>query len=818
MNCFICSTYIEEWKKLLRHFRFAHSLQRFSEYQCTYKNCGQFFQDQSIFGGHYKKHIDRENSFRNESILSNCENTDLSSVLDLSLCASLLPPVSVNVPDHSFSSSSMPIPEPSKSFRELGVIFAMSLHNKDNIVRKDIENIQQNVVRNIVDPIVHLVRGYAESNFELQIEQRINFEKLLFEISNPFAHCLTEHRLFNWLCENNFMSNFQEFTINNELTEVFHKGEIVSEEKVTTGVLMPLRFQFTKVFEQNDLLLRVMKEILAISNYDQDHKFCNFLQGKLWKIKTEAFSGKIAIPFFIYIDDVEINNPLGSHTDAMTMIYYSFPIFNATKLEKIYLGSVFKAKHYKQFGNDNCLRCLIDELQFLEKEGIDIKTSEGTKRVHFILGLVLGDNLGLNSILGLTQSFSANYFCRFCKDHKSNTHKMTSENPLTLRTLDNYEQDVALNDMKLTGIKEKSILNSIDTFNVVTNYAIDIMHDFFEGVCHYDICHIITYLIDLKYFSLKQLNTRKQMLNYGEIEINNVSPEITSNDLQRNHLKMTAREMMCFIHFFPLMVGDIVSEKDEVWLFFLNLLDINDILLSFDISRDILDLLKFKIRQHHLDYVRIFNDTLKPKHHLMVHYHSVILYSGPPRNYWCFRFEAKHRQFKMYARATSCRKNVPITLARKFQLKFAYYFMHPEADDVTVESSHAIYSAYDELILSSIPSNSITQISYKCLSECIYKGNKYKNTFILSKFVDRLIFFEIKEIVIFIDKQTPYVVCKQIFTDKYYQHYSSYSVDFSHDDAGSTFQVLSIDSFAGPPVNFHKIATGLNMIRLKEHF
>lgn len=41
---------------------------------------------------------------------------------------------------------------------------------------------------------------------------------------------------------------------------------------------------------------------------------------------------------------------------------------------------------------------------------------------------------------------------------------------------------------------------------------------------------------------------------------------------------MSAREMMTFVHFFSLMVGDLVPEGDEVWNFFLTLLKMIDIL------------------------------------------------------------------------------------------------------------------------------------------------------------------------------------------------------------------------------------------------
>jgi len=44
----------------------------------------------------------------------------------------------------------------------------------------------------------------------------------------------------------------------------------------------------------------------------------------------------------------------------------------------------------------------------------------------------------------------------------------------------------------------------------------------------------------------------------------NISPAITLLHLQNNHIKMSAREVMTFIHFFPLMIWDLIPENDEV--------------------------------------------------------------------------------------------------------------------------------------------------------------------------------------------------------------------------------------------------------------
>lgn len=64
----------------------------------------------------------------------------------------------------------------------------------------------------------------------------------------------------------------------------------------------------------------------------------------------------------------------------------------------------------KDFGNDLCFNKLIHILNDIEVNGINITTSNGVKKVHFILGLFIGDNLGINAISEFSRSFSSIFF------------------------------------------------------------------------------------------------------------------------------------------------------------------------------------------------------------------------------------------------------------------------------------------------------------------------------------------------------------------------------------------------------------------------
>lgn len=188
-----------------------------------------------------------------------------------------------------------------------------------------------------------------------------------------------------------------------------------------------------------------------------------------------------------------------------------------------------------------------------------------------------------------------------------------------MRNVHNYSVDVASSNFIETGIYKESLLNRVTHFHVTQNVCIDIMHDFYEGICHYDICPILTHFIDTaKLFSLETLNSRKMNFNYGPIEVGNISPPIKIVHLKKRHLKMSAREVMTFVHFLPLMIGDLIPENDEFWALFLILLQIIDILLSYTFTDNAISHLKQLISQHNSMYVTLFNDSLKPKQHFKI--------------------------------------------------------------------------------------------------------------------------------------------------------------------------------------------------------
>uniref|UniRef100_A0A1B0CK37 Uncharacterized protein n=1 Tax=Lutzomyia longipalpis TaxID=7200 RepID=A0A1B0CK37_LUTLO len=178
---------------------------------------------------------------------------------------------------------------------------------------------------------------------------------------------------------------------------------------------------------------------------------------------------------------------------------------------------------------------LLDALNSLD--GITIRYKGEEIKVYFVLGQILGDNLGLNSLLGYNTSFNSNYYCRFCTRCREDTRLDYQEYSTELRNMQNYHESINLNDPKCTGVQVDSIFNTIPSYHVTNNKVVDMMHDIYEGVCHYDLAKVLNcFIYEKKLFTLETLNARKQLFDYGEIEIRNRSPPIRKpKDHNLNH-------------------------------------------------------------------------------------------------------------------------------------------------------------------------------------------------------------------------------------------------------------------------------------------
>ena len=360
------------------------------------------------------------------------------------------------------------------------------------------------------------------------------------------------------------------------------------------------------------------------------------------------------LPYVLFFDEIECGNALGSHKgiNKLGAIYLSLrclPPHFYSCLKNIYICCLFPTTDpsFLQL----IINKLVEEMVRLSTEGMTVNG----KMLYFQFAGILGDNLGLHQFLGFTESFAANYPCRFCKVHKKDMGKMVKEDPLLLRTKASYDNDIQ-KDMSESGVSRSSPLNTIPNYHVIDNGFVDVMHDLLEGVAKFGMYCIIKFYIDNKTFSLEDLNSRVRTFPYGNAS--NKPPPITRAHILKGDLVCSAAETLNLVLYFGLMVGDLINESCEVWLYYLTLRHLVDIVLLKVFTRDHVKYIQSLVEEHHLLYMSLFKKHLKPKHHFLLHYGSALLNTGPFTHNWGMRFESKHTIVKLVANVTKSRVNL----------------------------------------------------------------------------------------------------------------------------------------------------------------
>lgn len=399
-----------------------------------------------------------------------------------------------------------------------------------------------------------------------------------------------------------------------------------------TVCLMPIVKMISSLAEIPDFYQSMFDNIKERN----DTKIRSILDGARWKKIIQKFPPESAvIPIELYVDDFEPDNALGSNagSNKISGYYLSFPAlpshFQSTT--KYIFEALLHQSHLKNEDFASCTFQLIEVFKELEN-GIIINVGQVDKKVHFILIRILGDNLGINEILGFTKSFNSKYFCRFCNITKEESKGISP--PSSSRTVLQYENDLRQNNVKETGVREKCQFNQLEHFHCVENFTCDIMHDLFEGIIKYDLSKTLKVLIDDKTvldFNLETLNTLKQSFDYGQIEIGNLSNPIQFEQLKNGTLKMSASEARNFLHFLPLMIGHLIPKENIHWKFILKLIDICDIAMKSSFDDDDIKKMEMKISAYLKLYVELYGRSLKPKHHFLCHYADCIRQNGPLR-------------------------------------------------------------------------------------------------------------------------------------------------------------------------------------------
>lgn len=189
-------------------------------------------------------------------------------------------------------------------------------------------------LKHSVMPILNKMNNYQKSEIENMFDT----------LENAFSQVKTEYHRTNLFLKNNLF-------FKPETVIIGYTNEKKSVNNIETLTMVPVQCHLLSMKLNLKNFLQLPGVYNTIINYIDDTSKNNevltsFLNGSTWRNIKIKFKGKIVLPIFVYYDDVEIGNPLGSHSGIHKMggVYYTIaalPPEYLSSLENIFTAYLF---------------------------------------------------------------------------------------------------------------------------------------------------------------------------------------------------------------------------------------------------------------------------------------------------------------------------------------------------------------------------------------------------------------------------------------------------------------------------------------------
>ncbi|XP_063967064.1 uncharacterized protein LOC135156960 [Lytechinus pictus] len=410
-----------------------------------------------------------------------------------------------------------------------------------------------------------------------------------------------------------------------------------------------------------------------------------------------------ALQIILNTDDIEIVNPIGSHTKKHKLSMFYFTLANIppelrSGLHAIQLLGVAKAKDIRKYGPQSLLDEFITTVRSLSSGGINVEINGEQVLIEGNLVIVPCDTLAAQWLAGFKEGVGfAHKACRECEATQVEMQREFVDSNFRKRDEEEHKRRCDALESPLSkeaktywskewGVNTRSCLSEIPDFKLCSGFVQDPMHILLEGLVPYELKLLLTdFVKESKYFTLKWLNFKILSFPYTYLECAARPEIIDANSLKdKGRIKQTSAAMMTLITILPLVVADKVPKMNEKWLNFLRLVQMTLLATSPTCMLTTAALLRQFTYEHHTKFVSLYpRARVIPKMHYCLHLPEQLVQYGPLRNHWCMRFEAKHGFFK--TKKWRCFKNLPLSISTKHQ-KYMCYKQHGATNGKRSES------------------------------------------------------------------------------------------------------------------------------------
>ena len=575
------------------------------------------------------------------------------------------------------------------------VSFAADLHSQKLNVVLDVLNYQlENYIAKSklqeIDCMIRLIDNVTGMSGSLSsVDSRNNYFKKMFRFIEPVKIELGNNRF-----EEAFYFYFP-------LKETLQRLLEVPEVRENALFLNPPKPQETSVYGgfQHG---RVFHDCLGITG---KLLLLNF-NLKIFEIKKTqnfpCFSGP-CILLRLYLDGFGMNNPLSSRADKNKVvgIYYTLlhDLRFSAKRNTVQTVGLINDKDVHFFGLEYCLDQLLRDLKDLINNNLVLESGE-ILQVRLIS--VLGDNLELNSVVGMKANFSKlETACRKCLcTHtqllSSKTYDEIHEQENDKRTLAMFDADLTDKDnmevSHVNGVSEKSPFRDIPYFDLSLQVTHCYSHDLFEGCLKTWLLLILEHFISKKWLNWDSLEGLLSQFPYhGRDAVSHPAPMRAKKMKQKASRRIvgTFSEMATLMKLFTQIFYDVVKDtSDPYWIWVLEIRELvryvhmsrmseNQVILLDDAVRKVMSTRMELTRKNSSDEessLPTYEPRIKWKEHFISHYASEIKNLAPMPLLCTDLFESKHAPFKTIKRQSKNSRNLLLTLSQKSEFQATYLY------------------------------------------------------------------------------------------------------------------------------------------------
>lgn len=165
------------------------------------------------------------------------------------------------------------------------------------------------------------------SEGQISVESISIFNNIIKIIKDSLINFKTEHKRFNNFATQGTFVEPEEKVIGQRLNSVKKDGLTILEPCNCTEQFIPLRSVLQKFFSLENVLIETLDYKKKLEN--DSGIITNFIQGTYWRSRIINHDGRIVFPLFMYFDDYESGNVLGSHSSIHKLgaVYVAVPLF-----------------------------------------------------------------------------------------------------------------------------------------------------------------------------------------------------------------------------------------------------------------------------------------------------------------------------------------------------------------------------------------------------------------------------------------------------------------------------------------------------------